>query len=140
MIFCTQVMAVEVAAPAYQWIDEQGQVHFGDKPDSALARPLELKPPPVTGTDRDQQAAQRRLLEVMAEERQQHKLTKEQQRAQQAERQRGCDKLAKELKDLQKGRFVYYRENAAGEREYIDDAARSRRAEEYRILFERECS
>jgi len=140
VLLCSQALAGDGSTPVYQWVDKQGQVHFGDKPVDGSVRPLEFQVPPVNGAGSENQAAQQRLLQVMTAERQQKKQAKEQARAQRVEQQRHCDELAEQLNDLQDGHFVYYRENAAGEREYLDDEARSRREDEYRILFQRECS
>ena len=139
MIVVLQVVAAETPSSMYQWTDNQGQIHFGDKPVDSGAQPLVLQPLPTTVISNDRQAAQQRLLQVMTAERQQKKQAKEQLRLQRAERKKHCDKLNEELDELEHGRVVYYREDEAGERQYIDDEARSLMAVKHRNLFEKNC-
>lgn len=38
-----QVLNTAAAAPVYKWIDEDGQVHYGSRPDNKNAKEIEIK-------------------------------------------------------------------------------------------------
>ncbi|MEL0082498.1 MAG: DUF4124 domain-containing protein [Gammaproteobacteria bacterium] len=99
------------SASVFQWTDDKGQVHFGDKPTHGNARPVVVKPAETIGTDSTQKDNRQRLLQVLAA---------------------GID-------ELKNGHVVYYRQNEAGEREYISEQGRREMTEKAVTDFDTHC-
>jgi len=59
LLLCLAV--IPVRAEVYRWVDEQGTVHFGDRPPAAAVEPLEIAPN-VTGS-RGLRPGERELLD-----------------------------------------------------------------------------
>lgn len=137
--------ALPALAQIYSWTDKDGRVHFSDTPPPAGevkvikgAAPRSPAPPaepaqssgadgsadaqqasrPPTLAEREQAFRERRAAEAEAQAK------AEDESAREAERQRFCEQARNQLAALQSGQRVS-RFNAAGEREYLDDAARS---------------
>lgn len=143
------VLALFAALPAlaqiYSWKDKDGRVHFGDTPPPAgevrviegapARRPAPPPAPepdtaakagedaaqpakqPPTLAEREQAFRERRAAEAEA------RAKADEDAARDAERQRFCEQARNQLAALQSGQRVS-RFNAAGEREFLDDAAR----------------
>ena len=127
----------------YQWTDDKGRIHFGDRPVNRSGELRELPPLPANAPSSegmDRRAAQQRLLQVLSLERAQKKEAKERQQSEWLAHQRRCKTLGETLSQLEDGHVVYYRENEAGGRDFISDHERSLQAEQVRDKWERECS
>ena len=133
-------------ARVYQWTDDRGQVHFGDKPADQGAKQLEFESATgqvdstasaVDGASR--RAAQKKLLGLMDQERQQKKQAKAARKAEKIEQQRRCRILRQELADMLGGGYLYFDYNEAGEREFIDDATHQQKVDDMRETIKQKC-
>lgn len=151
--------AIALAHPAvaqiYSWKDKDGRVHYSDTPpasgDVKLIGPARRAPPPAAeGEDSAAPAApeatpQQTLAERELEFRQRRaaaaeaaaKAAEERERAE--HRQRVCSESRGQLAALQGGQRMA-RFNEAGEREFLDDAARSAEIERLQQFLSRECN
>ncbi len=129
LLLLMSLLPLLAQAQIYRWTDEQGRVHFGQRP-VAGAEPVEVRPQVV---ERDAQTREResrnaRYFEARREESRQ---AAQQQADARAERQRECSALEQQLARLQRG-GRYFRNDAQGERVYYSDnelqAARSQLA------------
>lgn len=114
------LLCLPAHAEIYKWTDENGRLHFGDKPTGKKAEMLEAPAAPAAATPSasspDAAAArerQRRLLEVMQAERDARERAQRKEQAEKAEKDRQCRRVAKTLKNSE-GR-VLYQTNDAGE-------------------------
>ena len=120
------VAAQPVAAGVYKWVDENGQVHYGERPpatNQAKRMTLEGAPPP------DPEAAERRErreLEDKTWKEERAKRKEEQARAREdAElRKRNCATARDNLNRYTIGGRIY-RTDENGERYYVDDEERA---------------
>ncbi|MBL4621205.1 MAG: DUF4124 domain-containing protein [Immundisolibacteraceae bacterium] len=129
-------------AGIYQWTDDQGRVHFGDKPADQGAKQLDIEASKsVAGVadDASRRAVQKKLLDLMNRERQQKKQAKAKRKADKIEQQRRCTILRQELADMVSGGYLYFDYNDAGEREYIDAATQQRKVDEMGELIQTKC-
>ncbi|WP_127474729.1 DUF4124 domain-containing protein [Sulfurivermis fontis] len=141
LLLMSVCLAPAFAAGVYKWVDEQGQVHFGERPPArAQAQELQLKvlpaAPAATPTEAERRDNEQRLLRAFEEERELKKAQEEQSRKEQAQRERNCilarDRLrryrsAGSLYNLdQQGNRVTLGENerAAAEQRAEQDVAR----------------
>lgn len=139
LMVCWQAVAGDGTQTVYQWSDERGRVHFGDRPSQGATESRKIEPSSVNSTDGNRRAEQQRLLEVMTAERQSKKAAQARQRADRIEHEKRCEELAVQLEELEHGHVVYYRENAEGEREYVDEESRGKQAKLQRMLYEKNC-
>ncbi|RHW21988.1 DUF4124 domain-containing protein [Pseudomonas jilinensis] len=118
VIICLVLWFGPVAASEiYRWVDEHGQVHFGERPREGAQR-VEVRPQVV---ERDAQVRQReqnlqRLMDVRTEERAARQTAVLEQRARQ---QSHCDALRRELARFD-GRVLWYEEDANGTRVEVE--------------------
>jgi Domain of unknown function (DUF4124) len=127
-------LAGAAQAQVYKWTDEQGRVHYGEKPPPG-AGATTIKPPAESGKpaapedfkDRDAQFRQRQLERAQREEAEAH--------AAQV-RQRRCDDAEDELKRAESSR-LYRREG--GQRVYLTDAEQQAYLDKLRQVRARNC-
>jgi hypothetical protein len=134
------LLAMPAAAEGvYRWVDEQGRVHFGDRPAGADSRPVEL--PGGATVDADAAARrerQRQLLEAFEQDRREHRERSEQARQEQAARAARCARARDQARVLEVAGRVYEMD-AAGNRTYLSDAARDETLARAREAVERWC-
>ena len=110
LIFITVVFVHFTTAEVYKWVDEEGNIHFGDKPrDSALAEQAEsvdivesYQPDTRTAQDqdafdRDQQAIRRKTELYKREDATKRKAEQENRKEQKAER---CAAMAEDIRKI----------------------------------------
>lgn len=106
-------------AEIYRWTDDQGRVHFGERPPAGAER-VDVRPQVVERDPATREREQRseRFFQARREEREQ-----EQQRLaqSQAERDEQCRALRLQLQRLEHG-GTFFRTDASGERHYYSDA------------------
>jgi hypothetical protein len=121
--------AAHAHAEMFKWTDNQGKVHYTDQPPTVDAQTIkgasvgqgqsETTTQAVRSLDAKEQAYQKRSQEAAAAR------AKAEKEAEQARLQReNCDKARKNLSTLQNSARVYTTD-AAGQRTYMDDAARA---------------
>ena len=115
------------AAPAYaevyRWVDEHGNVHFGDRPPGEQAEAVELdeRALNVQEVSGERLEQQKKILDAYAEERRVRKEQAEQAAAQAAERRQACHEVRDQLRQMRDGGFVWYELDTDGERVYLDE-------------------
>ena len=110
ILVCTSTMALHVHADAYRWIDEKGNVHFGDRPpDKSAAEDISAQ---IDQQNVDESSATtKKLLEQ--QERRDAAIKTEQNQLdarggdQGEQRRKACKEARRRLKIL-KGRVVFY--------------------------------
>jgi len=143
-LIAASLLVIAVAAAAtqiYRWVDEKGNVHYGDQPpdesQAELVRPG-TQPPPATDPDEAVQRAHEQLeagAARRASEREARASATLAREAARAASEQSCTDARTRLAILQEQRPVYRddqgrlhvkwdRDTYAGPREYLDDAAR----------------
>ena len=123
------VFASTSTAEIYRWTDDNGQVHYGQRPAGDHAQRLEIRTEsPATSSvqpvEAERRARQQRLLDAYEYEREQ----KAQQAARAAHEARQqavqCEQLRNQLRRLDYGGPIYF-QTEGGERRYLDDDQRA---------------
>ena len=117
LICCCLILSLPAtASEVYRWVDDQGVVHYTDRPDRQGAERLTVRVSAPSETA-PRVSAQPRAQggELMTES------VAEQQAAEAAAREANCQSAAQRLQSLQAAPRLY-REGAGGAREYLDDA------------------
>jgi len=118
LLLIATLLPALATAEIYRWTDEQGRVHFGQRP-VAGAEPVQVRPQVVERDEhtREREARTQRFHDARREEQQQAAATAA---AQRAERASECQDLRRRLAQIPEG-FSYYRTDANGERIYYSD-------------------
>ena len=124
--------AAVAGSEIHRWVDDDGQVHFGDQP--AGAESSEVKPkaaPAGTPGDSGRMDKTRRLLRAYEADRQQEREQKAQQQAQQQTRRRNCMTARDDLRQYSRSGSIY-RLGEDGERIYLSEQERDTLLDRYR--------
>ncbi len=123
-----------LATEIYKWTDENGNVHYGDRPSGAPTEERVL----ISYKRTDGAAVQARVAarrendEIRRDARADDARSEEEIRAEREERKKKCEDYRAKLETMVTSRRLY-REDENGEREYLDDSEREaarQRAEE----------
>ncbi|NIT63896.1 MAG: DUF4124 domain-containing protein [Gammaproteobacteria bacterium] len=134
------LLAVPAArAEIYRWVDEQGNVHYGDRPAGQDAEGVEVDAGPRRDPEAERRRARRRkLLEAMEEEQEIERRQQEQAQAERKERERRC-RIARNRLDSYRRANVIYGYDESGNRRYLNDSERERAIAEARQAVEHWC-
>jgi len=97
-----------VHSDVYRWIDKNGKTVYADKPTSSDADKITIKQKPKQ--DKAYQARvkkQKKLLDVMQEERDEKVALKDKENKEKEEHKQKCEELVKELQEIKNSRFLY---------------------------------
>jgi hypothetical protein len=128
-------------AGVYKWVDEQGRIHYGDRPFQEDAQRFELAPAPHAGVTKDRIERDRRrqrLLEVYREERQQKQAEEQRRKRERLARREKCRQAKQFQRRLQGSTAVYVRDEG-GERRYLEPQERERLTQKNRTDIDRFC-
>ncbi len=131
------------AAEIYKWVDEEGNVHYGDVPEGRAAEALAIE---SRRSDPDRVQAQQqsvaKLQENLAERaaaREEEAAAREEARAEAEIRAKQCEAARERLRIAMEAQRLY-KEDENGERVWYDDADYDRIRNEARELVEERCS
>ena len=118
------------AGGIYRWVDEEGRVHFSDRPVAEAAKEVEIKQssPPPSGpdarpaTDAERRDKQQKLLDVYRQEREEKAESRRKARQEKAERKKRCTYARDRLDRYRSSRI--YEPQADGSRRFLSDAER----------------
>jgi len=114
------------AAEIYKWTDDEGRVHYDEKPKDRASDPMVIPkqykksatPPP----DESQRFENiRKWTDARQQEREAEKLRKAELEEKRAKREKRCNNLKNELSDIERGGISWYRLDENGERQYYSD-------------------
>ena len=134
-------IVLPVNAGVYKWTDEQGNVHYGDKPiDQDDSTELKININTDTGiTNSSGNNKERdRMLQELQEDRDARKEVKAEQRIERKKRQKTCVQLKKRLLQHKRASGVYKRD-ANGERVYYTPKERDSQVEKINKGIAKNC-
>ncbi len=142
MVLVLSLASAFAVADVYKWVDQEGKVHYGDRPPATGtdSHTMTLPAAPPRDTDHGQRSlTQQRLLEAFDAERAALEQAAAGSAAARHEARRRCEKASRELARFQRANIVYTTDDG-GERVYMsDDDRRQATAEITRWIAER-CS
>lgn len=126
------VLPVASQAAVYKWIDDEGNVHYGDRPtESEPSVEMEVDDivtVPSFGDRNDSMSREEmreRLLQSMEEDRLEKKQQREQQQALKQENRKKCNRYRDRMRHYQRASGIY-RLDEDGNRVYMSDADRTK--------------
>ena len=112
-------------AEIYKWTDENGKVHFSDKPVGEKSKTFDVKvkpSTPVSAKSRDERKQRAEgFMRARQEEREERNKKIAAKKKLKALRKVNCKKAKKEYNEFSRARAVYYK-NKDGTRDYLDPA------------------
>ncbi len=130
-------------AGVYQWTDDQGQVHYSDRPVADTAREVPIKPSPSEPPTADEDGASReertrRMLDVYQEDREKKQQARKKESAEREKRKRNCIVAKDRYQSASRARGIYSFKKD-GERQYMDEAARAKYMHKLKKNIEKWC-
>lgn len=128
------------AAEIYRWVDEDGRVHYTDRPQHSDQAPLNVKPlRPAADPDLELRRERRdRLLRILSEDRERERAAQAQHHRERTAREHDCRLARNELSDLERG-GVFYELGDQGERRYLSQDQVKQRKDRWRSEVQRLC-
>lgn len=133
-----------IQAEVYRWVDEQGKVHFSDRPKSGGAQRLEISEPEPDSRGIDQQQLdaerkiqQERMLDAYREEREARQQERLKAEAEERQRSKNCAYARNRLREYGNARL--YQPQEDGGRRYLDSEERQREIERVEASVQRWC-
>lgn len=126
--FVLFLLSVSAAgAQVYKWTDEQGRVHYGDKPPEQGARTMQVDPGSASNSpvpsDAERRDKTRRLLRAYDEERRIKQQREQQHAAREAERKKRCARARDRLRSYTHAGGLYELDDQ-GNRRFLSDERR----------------
>jgi hypothetical protein len=136
------LLAFPLQAAVYQWTDENGRVHFSDRPthDSAQqkAMPKSVTPPRSDSIPVERQQRRQRMLEVYEAERAEKREAAAKAKEEKEERKRKCLNARVDYENYSSAGAIYdYQES--GERKYLDKQQRNAYISKLKARVEKYC-
>lgn len=105
----TLYSAAAQAAGVYKWVDEQGKVHYGDRPGNNNASKIVVpsSPPPGSQSLSERNAKRDKLLQTIAEERKLKEEDASKAKQQAEERKQRCIDAQDQVKRYERARYIY---------------------------------
>jgi hypothetical protein len=142
-LFLLACLSMSAYAEVYKWVDADGKVHYGDRPNSGSAQEIKIKPAPsVSGGSKhtiENQKAIDSWLKARGVERQNSKKKEAALKKEKAIQKRKCAKLKNELSDLERGGVVWYELDQAGKRRYYSEKEIASDIEDLKKIIKRNC-
>jgi len=133
--------AATANAGVYKWTDEQGNVHFGDRPTSSQAEQIKLKKYPKssgpTSSSTQPKVTQQQLLNMYQQEREKKKAEKKKQKEEAKTLALKCARARDNLSQYEGSRL--YEVLPSGERRYFSDEEHSQTISNLKKNIKRHC-
>jgi len=131
-----------VDAKTYKWTDEDGRVHFSDRPTSNKAEQIKLKKQPKSSHSTKPNTAQpritqQRLLNMYQQEREKKKAEKKRRKEEAKKLAQKCADARDQLQRYQRSRL--YENLPSGERRYFSDSEREQTISRLSWNIKRNC-
>jgi hypothetical protein len=121
------LISLPLQAEVYQWTDEEGRVHYSDRPAHESAQQMQLPKTQASSQTQsmpaERQQLRRRMLEVYEQERLDKREAAAQVKQQREERRRQCYNARAQYENYSNAGSIYERQDN-GERIYLDKQQR----------------
>lgn len=130
-----------LAAGVYKWVDEQGKVHYGDRPGNSNASKIAVpaSPPPTDKSLSERNAKRDKLLQAMEEERKLKEEDSRKAKLKADERKQQCIEAQDKLRRYQESQYIY-RPAEGGERIIYSEDERKRATDDAQKAVQEWCN
>lgn len=143
LIVCLLAAGI-AAAEIYKWTDDEGRVHYDEKPKDRASDPMVLPKQyktPATPPPGEAQRFEniRKWTDARQKEREAEKLRKAELEEKRAKREKRCNKLKNDLADMERGGISWYRLDENGERQYYSDEEITKEKNDLQASIKKNC-
>jgi Cu/Ag efflux pump CusA len=144
ILLANLTISLQSIAQVYKWVDENGKVHFSDKPFDEKSKAVKIKSQPQVSQQEVDQAKQR-AARVIQQQRKINAInseeTREEQKAKAAREKDAAKTCAKAKREMQfmNGRYISYTTNDKGEKYALTDDEVNRLADELKAAIAKNC-
>jgi hypothetical protein len=139
-------LVLPVQAEVYKWIDEQGRVHYSDRPPTEDAPAYHLRTPTSadddsprsTPTDAERRARQKKLSDSLEADRREMEQAESKRKQQQAKREHNCKLARRDLNAAQRTNRIFDYDQQ-GNKVYYDEVQRQKFIAERRVAVSKWC-
>ena len=139
-------LVLPVQAEVYKWTDEQGRVHFSDKPPTEDTSGYQSRTPASAGnaspqetpTDAERRARQKKLSDSLEADRREMEQADAKRKEQQAKREHNCKVARGELNASKKANRIYDYDQQ-GKRIFYNEAQKQKYLESMRAAVRKWC-
>lgn len=129
-----------VNSAVYKWIDENGNVLYGDKPGSDKADEIKIKQAPKQDADSiEQLKKQNKLLDVIQQEREEKIAQEQEEKETNAKQKQKCVELKKELQETKDASLLYEKTDDPDNPRILSDKERQSEENKYERYIEENC-
>lgn len=128
-------------AEIYKWTDENGRVHYGERPNNPNTEKIEIKstaPKPDAEVDSDRKEKQRKLLEAFEEERAEKKQKKAETDKQKREMKKKCAELKDYYKSIKEANILYDLDEQ-GNRRFLEEEEHKKQIADVEDAMKKHC-
>jgi len=146
IITSLSILSTDLQSEVYKWVDENGKVHYSDKPFDNKSKKVKIKSTPSKQQVEEAKSAASRLIkhknkitEIMEEEQEdkrKHELKFEQN---ESKRKRECRQAKNEIRKLGRG-YRSYTTNEKGERYFLSDKEKEDMIAKFSEFMQLNCS
>jgi uncharacterized protein DUF4124 len=141
LFFSTQLFYLNTAySDVYKWIDDNGKVVYGDKPESSNADKIKIKNAPEQDKNHQERyKKQQKLLDIMQEERDAKIALKKEEKEKKEKQLEKCAKARKELQEIYDASLLYEKTDDPYNPKIISDEERKAEEEKYEKYIKKYC-
>ncbi|MES9939770.1 MAG: DUF4124 domain-containing protein [Candidatus Thiodiazotropha sp. 6PLUC2] len=141
-LFIAIVYPQMLHAGVYKWTDEQGRVHFSDRPVSESSTEVKIRPAPSNSSSNEipekRQQKMKRMLDSYQEDRSNKKEARQKAKKEKEKRKAKCIYAKDRYKSHNRARGIYNFKKD-GERSYMSDAERQSHMKQLKADVDRWC-
>ncbi|MEJ2620758.1 MAG: DUF4124 domain-containing protein [Candidatus Thiodiazotropha sp.] len=143
VMLISALFSLNLYAGVYKWTDENGQVHFSDRPVSESSTEVKIKQPPSSGSpsnsSQQRQQNMRKMLNALEEERSEKREAKLKAKQEREKRKRKCIYAKDRYSSHNRASGIYsYKKD--GQRSYLSDDERKSHMKKLKADIERWCN
>ena len=141
LILVTQLFYSTTAFPeAYKWVDDNGRIVYGDKPTTSNAEKIKIKKSPEKNEqDRERRKKQKKLLDIIKEERDEKIALKKEDHEKRAQQRKECAEANKKLKKMKDSSFLYKKTDDPDNPKLLSDEERKIEEGRYENYINENC-
>ena len=138
-------LCLTVQAKVYKWVDENGKVHYGERPPPG-AKVQDVKVRKSTGSsgaapvrDAERRSRQQKLLKAFEDDRKEREAGKAKVREQQAKMDELCARMKKYIEQEANAQYLYRKDKKTGEKTVVSDADRAANIAQVKERYRKSC-
>lgn len=141
LLFLTQILFLNsVHSEVFKWVDEDGKVVYGDKPNTSNAEKIKIKnAPEIDQQNIERYQKQQKLLGVFKEEREAKKALQIEAQEKNEKQELKCAQVRKELQETNAAGRVYEETNDPNNPRYLSDDERKTEVGKYQKYLKENC-